>query len=425
MNIIFVNIKDTSFIKVGSNNKYHCDIYINNFIDIIETVENINMKLSKFKTISFDIQYLYKDFVKSFINRIIQGLYTFNKYKTNNINRLFINIYAPQISIQQKNAILKMLSCANISRNLLNEPSNKSSPENFCSYVYNMFNNIPNVNVKILNHQNIKQESLGLIESIGNSSLNKPRVLIIEYLPSKSTKTICLVGKGVTIDTGGYSLKSKNNMYNMHMDKTGASICIGLMKAVIETKYKNNVISVIPLVENVISSTSIKPGDVVKAYNGQTVEIVNVDAEGRLILADALSYACKNYEPNYIFDFATLTGWSANIHCHTSFTFFTLNNTLSKYITQLGELNAERSYQIPAWTEYIYYLQSDKADIKNYGFKCNNSDGFMASIFLMNFVPNIYRKNWVHFDIKTICSLNTLGIADGFATYLDILEKIQ
>lgn len=429
MKIDFINIKpDEKFIKVSSDKKSDYDIYINNFIDIIESARVISTVLShqiSSNIICFDLQKLNKIFVKSFLNRNLQGLYTFNKYKTNNKNVLHIQIYAPQISDAQKNNFSKMFQSANVSRNLLNEPSNKYCPSIFANTVSKMFKNTKNVKVKILNENQIKKEKLGLINAIGNSSSNKARLLIIEYSPKNSKKTICLVGKGVTMDTGGYSIKSKSNMYNMHMDKTGASISVGLMKALAETEYKHKVIAILPLVENIVSDTSIKPGDVVTAYNGQTVEIVDVDAEGRLILADALSYACKNYEPDYILDFATLTGWSENIHCHTSFTFFTLNNNLSKTITKLGDTNAEKSFQIPAWIEYTQYLKSNKADVKNYGFQCMNSDGFMASIFLMNFIPPKFRNSWVHFDIRLLSSHNTLGVADGFSTYLDLLYNIQ
>jgi leucyl aminopeptidase len=213
-------------------------------------------------------------------------------------------------------------------------------------------------------------------------------------------------------------------MNNMHMDKEGASICIGLVDALSKSNYNNRIVCICPLVENIISNNSTKPNDIITAYNGQTVEIIDVDAEGRLILADALSYTCKIYKPDYILDFATLTGWSENINCHTSFTHFTTNEMLANSVKKYGNMYAERSYRIPAWLEYMEYITSNVADVKNYGFECKNSDGFMASLFLMNFIPLEYRNKWIHFDIRLSSYNNTVNVADGFATFLAIIKNI-
>jgi leucyl aminopeptidase len=266
---------------------------------------------------------------------------------------------------------------------------------------------------------------LNLINAVGNPSQNKPRFLIIDYNPSvKNKKTICLIGKGVTIDTGGYSMKRPNNMINMYMDKEGASISIGILYTLAKEKYKNRIVCLCPLVENIVSQSSLKPNDIIKAYNGQTVEIVNTDAEGRLIMADALTYACNKYKPDYLFDFATLTGWSERINCHSSFTFFTSNEKIANKIQEYGNKYSEKNIRIPAWLEYISYIKSRVADVKNSGYQCKNSDGLMASLFLMNFIPKQYRKNWSHFDIRMSNYNNNVNIADGFATFYSIIKNI-
>lgn len=414
-------------IKVCSDKGSNCDVYINNFVHIMNAGNSFNsfiMKERFSRDIILDISHLKKVFIQGFLNRVIQSFYEFNKYKTEKNKEISIKVYAPQLSTIKKKHILELQVYAKYTRDLINEPSNKSNPSIFANASMDILKKCNNVKVKILDALDIRKEGLGLIDSIGSSSAQGARLLVIEYSPANSQKTICLIGKGVTIDTGGYSLKDSRGMYNMHMDKTGASICVGLIKNLAETKYKNKVVAVIPLVENVISDNAAKPGDVVKAFNGQTVEIVNVDAEGRLILADALSYSCRHYNPNYILDFATLTGWSEMIHCHTSFTYYTLNKKLSKMVESIGENNSERSFHIPSWPEYSQYLESDKADVKNFGFKCMHSDGFMASIFLMNFIPAKYRKQWIHFDIRNTCMINSLSIADGFATYLEIIKGL-
>jgi len=433
MDIRFVSeISDTRIvIKICSRNTTACDVYINNFVNILNTAKNIKniIKYNKYikDSIILDLQYLRKKFVKAFLNRIFQGLYSFGKYKSKTAITKKVSINAPQISEKEKKEILHYIKYSQLARDFINEPSNKSTPIVFSITAANIFKKEANVKVNVLTDKEIKKQGMGLIDAIGNTSVNAARLLVIDYNPpksQKSKKTVCLIGKGVTIDTGGYTLKSSAGMLNMHMDKTGASLCVGLVKALSQNKYKNRVVAVIPLVENTISDKSVKPGNVVTAYNGQTVEIVNVDAEGRLILADALSYACKNYKPDFIFDYATLTGWSERIHCHTSFTYFTLNNKLSKNIIKYGKEYAERSFRIPAWTDYLYYIKSNIADVKNFDFGCKNSDGFMASIFLMNFIPKEYRKKWVHFDVRLLSTVNEVGIAEGFSTYLKLIEEI-
>lgn len=176
-------------------------------------------------------------------------------------------------------------------------------------------------------------------------------------------------------------------MNNMYMDKEGAVISVSILYMLSKLKYNNRLICVCPLVENIVSGSSIKPNDIIKAYNGQSVEIVNTDAEGRLILADALAYSCNKYKPDYIFDFATLTGWSERINCHSSFTYFTTNENISSKIEEYGNKYSEKNIRIPAWIEYMSYIKSRVADVKNSGYGCKNSDGLMASLFLMNFIP--------------------------------------
>jgi leucyl aminopeptidase len=379
----------------------------------------------KFKNgVIFNLKSLNKKFVSAFIYRITQGVYSFNKYKTKDIDEIKTDYYVPQLSLKDKSEIISIVEGSEKTRNIINEPSNKFTPENFTKNAKKMFKSKKYISVKIFDDKRIVKLGLNLINAVGGKSQNKPRFLLIDYNPPKSKKTICLVGKGVTIDTGGYSLKPGVNMNNMHMDKEGASICVGLIDTLANIKYKNRTICICPLVENIISSSSLKPNDIIKAYNGQTIEVVNVDAEGRLILADALAYTCKNYKPDYIFDFATLTGWSEKINCHSSFTYFTTNEKLSKCISAYGNCYGEKSIRLPPWIEYMEYIKSNVADVKNSGYSCKNSDGLMASLFLMNFIPPSYRNKWVHFDIRLGSYNNSVNIADGFASYLTIIKNI-
>jgi leucyl aminopeptidase len=414
-------------IIVSSNKADNANIIINNSLDILlksivikDTINNINNK----DNILFNLQKLNKIYIKGFIYRIIQGLYVFNKYKSIKKINNNITFYAPQLIKTDIDNIFSIINYSNLSRNIINEPSNIFTPEKLASYVCKLFSNTRNVNIMNYNHKDIQNMGLRLIDAVGGSSRNKPHFIVLDYKPSNYKKTICLIGKGVTIDTGGYSMKREKKMEKMYMDKEGAAISIGLFKYLVDNNYKHNIICLCPLVENIVSDISLKPNDIIKSYNGTSVEIVNTDAEGRLILADTLAYACKNYKPDYIFDYATLTGWSERIHCHTSFTYFTLNNKISDNIEKFNNEYAEKSIRIPPWIEYIYYIKSNIADVKNSGYKCIKSDGLMASLFLMNFIPEKYRKNWVHFDVRMSSYNNSINVADGFATYLEIIKNI-
>jgi leucyl aminopeptidase len=433
MLIHFVDTKsdNANNLVVSSKKREGCHIFIETFVSILLASVDIKNLLKykqnkQNKDVTFDISQLKKEYVKAFIYRIVQGIYTFDKYISKKRQR-GVYFYAPQISAKIKKSICNIIANAGMTRDIINEPSNKSTPEIFANNVAAMFKDIKNVNVNIFSSEDIKKNKMGLVDAIGNSSNNSARFLVVDYNPVNSNvgkKTICLVGKGVTMDAGGYSLKNNKSMYKMHMDKTGAGICIGLMKMVCDNNYKNRVVAFCPLVENIVSDKSIKPGDIVTAYNGQTVEIVNVDAEGRLILADALSYACDIYKPDYIFDYATLTGWSSRIHCHTSFTFFTLDKKMVKNIIDVGSEYAERSIRMPPWTDYLSFIKSSVADVKNSNFYCEHSDGFMASIFLMNFIPMKYRNKWVHFDIRLDSYNNTANIADGFGSFYELMQRV-
>jgi len=421
-------LENNNVITVSSKNK-NANIYINNILNIITESASIKNKCNILspninEDIVFDLRTLKTIFINAFIYRITQGIYSFDKYKTKkNIEKKII-FYVPQISNIKKQELLGIIESSNLTRDIVNEPSNIFTPDRFSKNAISIFKNRKYIDIKVFDDKMIKKLGLNLVYAIGGFSENRPRFLIIDYKPPNYKKTISIVGKGVTIDTGGYSVKVFDHMNNMHMDKEGASICIGLVDALSKSNYDNRIVCICPLVENTISSDSTKPNDIITAYNGQTVEIIDVDAEGRLILADALAYTCKIYKPDYILDFATLTGWSENINCHTSFTHFTTNEKLANGVIKYGNIYAERSYRIPAWLEYMEYIRSNVADVKNYGFGCKNSDGFMASLFLMNFIPHEFRNKWIHFDIRLSSYNNNVNVADGFATFLAIIKNI-
>lgn len=426
MNINFINKlpKKNNIINISSNSENN-SIKITSDLDIIKLSKSIGTIIAynaaMKNEIIFNLAKLNKYKIEAFVYKIIQGLYSFNKYKkeTTKNNVLF---YAPQYKLD-KAKLVSLVKSANITRDLINEPSNKITPLNFVKYVKTYFKNSKKVSIKVVDEKAIKRLGLNLIHAVGGYSVNKPKLVILDYKPRNYKKTICIAGKGVTIDTGGYSVKNVKSMNNMHMDKEGACISMGIFDNLVKQNSKNRIVCLCPLVENIVSNASSKPKDVVKAYNGQTVEIVNVDAEGRLILADTLAYISKNYKPDYIFDIATLTS-ASDVYCHTSFSYFTVNEKLSSIAASKCKDVGEKIIRIPPWVEYMEYIKSNIADVKNSGYKCKKGDDFMASLFLMNFIDKKYRNKWMHFDIRMMSDNNELNIAEGFGTILKIINDI-
>tara|TARA_B100000795_G_scaffold269969_2_gene261475 strand:- start:8449 stop:9720 length:1272 start_codon:yes stop_codon:yes gene_type:complete len=421
INFIYKLPNKKNIINISSYKSLN-SICIKTILDIINLSNNISIFVSynsqMEKELIFNLSKLDKNLIDAFIYKISQGLYSFGKYKKSRkcIKVLF---YAPQC---KNNTIIDIIKSCDFTRNLINEPSNKLTPVIFANFIKKHFKNRKHVITKILDEKNIKKLGLNLIYSIGANSHNKPRFIILDYKPVNYKKTICLAGKGVMIDTGGYSIKNVKGMNNMHMDKEGACMSIGLFDYMTKYNSKNRIICLCPLVENIVSNSSLKPRDIITAYNGQTVEIVNVDAEGRLILADTLAYISKIYKPDYIFDIATLTG--NDKYCHTSFSYFTTNNFLSNIAIEKCKEVGEKIIRIPPWVEYMEYIKSDIADVKNSGYTCRHGEDFMASLFLMNFLEKKYRNKWIHFDIRMESSSNTLNIADGYGTILKIINSI-
>ena len=206
---------------------------------------------------------------------------------------------------------------------------------------------------------------------------------------------IALVGKGITFDTGGINLKPSGHIETMRTDMAGAAACIYTMKAIAQMKLPVNVVAVIPLAENMISHTAYKPGDVFTAYNGKTVEIGNTDAEGRLILADALSFTEKTFKPKAMIDIATLTG-----ACIVSFgeivaAFLTNDEKLSSALIKASEITGERIWRLPLYKEYNEDIKSEIADIINVPAQ-RTAGTIIGATFLKNFVE---KTPWVHIDI--------------------------
>jgi leucyl aminopeptidase len=326
---------------------------------------------------------------------------------------------------------IRQIYAAHIARTIATIPANQAAPSDLAHYIANLFKGFnKEVRIRIFDHTKIRQLGLNLVYAVGKGSANPPHFVVIEKLPRKSDPVdICLVGKGVVFDSGGYQLKRSSHMESMKTDKTGAGMTVGLMQYIMthpNAFQQTNVLAVIPIVENLISGTATMFGDVVRAYNGKTVEITDPDAEGRLVLADAFAYAGKKYKPKYVLDFATLTGWAHELHCDDHFAYFTLNEQLSQLVNTISTDMAERAIRIPPWKEYQTHLKSNIADFTNSGSEgCPNADGLMASLFMMQFLPKQCRQNWIHFDVAptTAPSANPHTVP-SFHTAIQLLHRL-
>jgi leucyl aminopeptidase len=248
--------------------------------------------------------------------------------------------------------------------------------------------------VTVLDRAGIREEGMHALLAVAQGTHEEPRFIVIEYRGgSDGDAPVVLVGKGVTFDSGGISIKPAERMEDMKYDMSGAAAVIGAMQGIAELKLRVNAIGLVPATENLPSGTALKPGDVIRSHFGKTIEIVNTDAEGRLILADALSYA-RRYEPAAIVDCATLTGACVVALGHHAIAIMGNNGTLLDQVRAAGQRTGERCWPLPLWDEYREQIDSGIADIKNSGGRPAGS--ITAGWFLKEFVGEV---PWAHLDI--------------------------
>jgi len=291
-------------------------------------------------------------------------------------------------------------------RDFANEPSNIINPDSFIEKVKKNFAKEKKVKIIVKNFDELKKENLNLIISVDK---NNPKMLICEYIIN-NIKPIILVGKGVTYDTGGYSIKDVKNMSGMHLDKIGGCMCLYILEKIIKDKIKKSIVVCIPLVENSISNNSTKPGDIIQSYSKLNVEILDTDAEGRLIIADCLSYCTDKYKFKYIIDMGTFTSIS---NCYISYTYFTLNNLLKNKIEKEAKKFTEKITRHEVILEYLELTKSKKADVKNTVEICQYNDDLTICYFLLNFIKKIYYKKWLHINLPMYTITDDYSILEG------------
>lgn len=280
-------------------------------------------------------------------------------------------------------------------RDLINEPANYLTPEVFAADIRRL--EYLGLDVKILDEKAMKERGFGLALAVAQGSVNKPRVAVIKWKGNKESDdfTIGLVGKGVTFDSGGISIKPAAGMGDMKQDMAGAAAMVAVMKSLALQQTQKNVVAVVGLVENMPSGSAYRPGDIFRSMSGQTVEVQNTDAEGRLVLADCLTYIQEEYKPEYVVDMATLTGAIVIALGHSYAGLFSNNAKLTKALNVAGEHCGELLWQLPMNAEFNKQMDSTVADMKNVGGRAAGS--CTAACFLQRFVKK--ETKWAHIDI--------------------------
>ncbi len=304
---------------------------------------------------------------------------------------------APAVSKKLAGLIRKTeVICKSViqAREWINTPSNRKVPARFADMVTAAAGKTA-LKVTTLTEAQLKQKKLGALLAVAAGSSHPPRLVEMRYNPGKADKTIVLVGKGVTFDSGGISLKPSAGMEAMKGDMSGAAVVAATLLAVSQLKPGYHIVGVLPIVENMPSGNATRPGDIVTSYQGKTVEIGNTDAEGRLILIDAMAYAIKKYKPDVIIDLATLTGACLVALGEKMAAVFSKDEELSRAIVSAGQAVHERCWPLPLPEDYKELLNSDYADINNMP-RSRFGGAITAALFLSEFVGE---TRWAHIDI--------------------------
>ncbi len=364
---------------------------------------------------------------------LLLGDYSFNRYKTKKDNgethfdKLhFITDEKEASSLLRRTETV----CDNtaLCRDLVMECSDSSTPEAIAREAKKL-TRFRGVQCRIFNEKEIAKMGMGLLTAVGRGAANPPRFVVLRYRgDAKSSKSIALVGKGITFDTGGINLKPSGSIETMRSDMAGAAATLYTIKAAAELGLKKNITAVLPLTENMMGSRAYKPGDVYRAYNGKTVEIGNTDAEGRLVLADALAYTVDKIKPDYIVDIATLTGACLIALGEITAGFLANDDTLADWIFKAGERTGERLWRLPLYREYADDIKSDIADMNNIA-AGRKAGTIIGAIFLKNFVG---KTPWAHIDIAgTSWYSKKRGYRPKYATgygvrlFIDFLENLE
>ncbi len=295
----------------------------------------------------------------------------------------------------------------NKARELANTPGGDMSPLCLAQAAREATRGTPLTKVTVLGVKEMQKLGMGAVLAVGKGSPEEPKFIVVEYWgagspkgnPSKGSRPIVLVGKGVTFDTGGLNIKTENHMYTMHLDMSGGAAVIHALALAAKLGVKKNIVALVPAVENMPGGASYRPGDIVKSMSGKTIEILNTDAEGRVILADALTYA-KKYNPKIVIDVATLTGAAVMALGERASAIFSRDQELINKTIELSEFAGDYVWPMPLWEEYEAEVVGTYGDVANLGKKGRAGGAIAGAVFLLQFAKD-YAKDckWMHIDM--------------------------
>lgn len=407
---VFYGKKDTHYLV----EKYDC---IHVFIGLGKDIDYKSIK-TIFRRISSQLKELFgtevalvlqEQFTDNQVEAIISGLllgtYDLGHYKKIEKHPFLKDNF--ELSLLSKNelqnSVSKAIKIANTQLEILHLvdlPPNKVTPKYMANWA-NESGKKFGFEVEVLGFEASEKAGLGAFLSVGKGSQNEPQFVIMNYIPENvdvKTKHVGLVGKGITFDTGGLNIKT-SAMLQMKCDMAGGAAVFGAMQLIADLKLPVKVTAIVPCAENSVDAKSFMPSDVIQSYSGHSIEIIDTDAEGRLVLADGISYLIKNFKPEYIVDIATLTGSAMGTFGYECAALFTNNDIVSKKLRESGDAVGERLWQLPLWDCYKQDIESDIADVKNYSGK-PVAGAISAAKFLEYFTED--HKAWAHLDIAGV-----------------------
>ncbi len=412
-------LKDKEFIKYFESNNIFTisnsisknnsliNIYIvlinSKIKDIIQFGSHLYSYLSKFKfkNVIFSFSDIIYKKNKVIFSDLILGFciksYKFEKYKTGIVdkkNTLFLHKIKEFKELKYN---LNLLNSINYCKDLISEPANILTPITYSKKC----EELKKIGLKVTVLDKSKLEKIGMnsLLAVSQGSINEPRVVILEWNVNNINKPSILVGKGVTFDSGGLSLKPSGGMEEMIQDMGGSAVVVSSLINAALNKSSKSIVGIIGLVENMPDGNAYRPGDIVKSLSGQTIEVLNTDAEGRMVLADILTYIQKKYKPKYIIDFATLTGAiMIALGTHRA-GLFSNNDNLSNKLENASIISGEKIWRMPIGREYDHEINSSRADMKNIG-TTRFGGSIQAAQFIYRFIENDIP--WAHLDIAGV-----------------------
>lgn len=382
------------YFGLGDKEKLTNNLLRNNCAKLLKKINEL-----KFKNIlveKIDFANLEEEvFLKAMVEGLLLTDYDFKKYKSDKDEEKEKNVYIDGFSISNKNDILNEVSniakAINNARDMIVEPTNNLYPEELAKRAVEIANE-SGFKIEVLEEDKIKELGMEAFLTVSRGTNNRPRLIVMEYNNGGDKDFIGLVGKGLTCDTGGYSIKSHEGLKYMKSDMSGAAYVIAIMSSLAKNKCKVNVKAVVATCENVVDGNSYKPGDVVKSMKGKTIEVLNTDAEGRLTLADALHYIIDKQKVSKVIDMATLTGLAGSTFGSLFTPIFSNNDEFYERFMEIAKETGEDFWRMPLDERYRSYIDSDVADMKNTG----SAGTITASMFLKEFVDD---TPWIHLDI--------------------------